>query len=214
MFVKFWLAAWFPDMNYKSTVPPFTCTVIQWLSRQQCSVHLWLRQPFSNRQSEINYLRQALDTVVVHCHRANYQQSLEKSQFYSMSKAWILHTYTECVSPFSLALPCTFAVLCAFQSLPWCGAAVCDPVSRLCAWTNAGVISVGYISIFITVIWIFALPLWYHCTRFMWRIWLEDVCQDLTSRGAQTHVILGPKYEISGEKTDLNLVIWSLHITH
>lgn len=125
------------------------------------------------------------------------------------------YTPIQNVSPFSISPSMYFrSTLCAFQSLPWCGAAVCDPISRLCAWTNAGVISVGYISIFITVIWIFALPLWYHCTRFMWRIWLEDVCQDLTSRGAQTHVILGHKYEISGEKTDLNLVIWSLHITH
>ncbi len=118
----------------------------------------------------------------------------EKSVFI-LCQTWILPTIqTECVSPFSISSSMYLrSTRCAFQSIPWCGAAVCDPISRLCAWTNAGVTSMGYISILL-VIWIFALPLWYHCTRSMWRIWLEDGCLDLTSRGAQ----MGPKYEISG----------------
>jgi len=44
------------------------------------------------------------------------------------------------ISPSSISPFMYFCrTLCAFQSLPWCSAAVCDPISRLCAWTKAGV---------------------------------------------------------------------------
>ncbi len=89
---------------------------------------------------------------------------------------------------------------CAFQSLPWCGAAVCDPISRLCAWTNAGVTSMGYISIFIShlnICFAFMIPL--H------QIHVEDLVRRRLS---------GPNLSRSSVSPDLNLVIWSLHITH
>lgn len=62
-----------------------------------------------------------------------------------------------CFPPFPLALSCTFAVLYVLFRVSPDAAQLCVTLFfRLCAWTKAGVISMGYIFIFIAVILIFA----------------------------------------------------------
>lgn len=89
------------------------------------------------------------------------------------------------------------STLCAFQYLPWCAAAVCDPISRLGAWTKAEVISMGCISIFIAFIWIFAFPVWYHSARRV-RRWLEVMFTEFVSNSCHTTIRPAGTKHVSG----------------
>ncbi len=105
-------AAWFPDMNYKLTVPPFTCTVIQWLSRQQCSVHLWLRQPFIIRQSEDKLPKTSSGYSSCSVPQGKILAIAREKSVLFYVKLEFFPLYRQNVfPPFPLALPCIFAVL-------------------------------------------------------------------------------------------------------
>lgn len=87
---------------------------------------------------------------------------------------------------------------CAFQYLPWCAAAVCDPISRLSAWTKAEVISMGCISIFIAFIWIFAFP-------------SDTTAPDWGDR-RKTHVFKVCVYETSHSSHKYGLQVWNMFL--
>jgi len=114
-FLKCWLAAWISDLKMIKITHYgyilFTCTGILWLSKQQCSVPLWLGSPSQTEWAKLSKTTSGYSICL--WPQGKFQQSLKKipeSVLFYVKDLNLSH-YTEWFLPPPLALSCIFAEL-------------------------------------------------------------------------------------------------------